>query len=51
VSGAPLLRDAADALVAALPNGERRILEGQTHEVKPGALAQLLEEFFLGRKP
>ena len=34
------------ALADALPNGEYRALEGQTHQVAPEALAPVLEQFF-----
>lgn len=37
---------AADALVAEIPNAERRVLDGQTHMVDPKALAPVLTEFF-----
>ena len=36
----------AQALVDILPNAQRRILEGQTHEVAVEALAPVLVEFF-----
>jgi pimeloyl-ACP methyl ester carboxylesterase len=36
------------ALSNILPNAKHRILEGQTHIVKPTALAPLLREFFAG---
>jgi pimeloyl-ACP methyl ester carboxylesterase len=42
----PFMPDAARVLSQALPQGELRTLEGQTHEVKPGALAPVLVEFF-----
>ncbi len=42
------MRQAADALAQLLPNGERRTLEGQTHDVAPEVLAPVLEEFFAG---
>jgi hypothetical protein len=38
--------EAADAIAAALPNAERRIVEGQTHVVDPEVLASTLERFF-----
>ena len=41
----PFMPDAARVLSQALPQGELRTLEGQTHEVKPGALAPVLVEF------
>jgi pimeloyl-ACP methyl ester carboxylesterase len=40
------LRDTAQALAAALPNGQYCLLEGQSHDVSPDALAPVLEEFF-----
>jgi hypothetical protein len=29
-----------------IPGAERRVLEGQTHNVTPAALAPVVEEFF-----
>ncbi len=46
--GHALVRNAARALVAALPNAEHRTLEDQTHIVKPQALAPVLIEFLAG---
>jgi pimeloyl-ACP methyl ester carboxylesterase len=40
--------EAAQALVEALPDGRRRTLEGQEHNVDPNALAPVLVEFFGG---
>ena len=40
--------DAADALVASIPNATRRTLAGETHGVSNEALAPVLVEFFLG---
>ncbi|MEW9553715.1 alpha/beta fold hydrolase [Nonomuraea sp. NPDC050783] len=40
------IRNAARALAAALPDAEHRTLGGQTHIVKPAALAPVLKEFF-----
>jgi pimeloyl-ACP methyl ester carboxylesterase len=40
------VRNAARALAGVLPNAEHRTLEGQTHIVKPQALAPVLTEFF-----
>jgi pimeloyl-ACP methyl ester carboxylesterase len=37
---------AADAIAAAIPNAERRTIEGQTHMVDPKALAPVLAGFF-----
>jgi pimeloyl-ACP methyl ester carboxylesterase len=42
----PRLRRAAQALWVALPDVQHRILEGQTPDLDPGALAPLLERFF-----
>ena len=39
--------ESADALTAALPDGRRRTLDGQEHNVDPEALAPVLEEFFI----
>ncbi len=41
----PFMRFAAEALADALPNGQARILEGQTHDIVPSALGPVLEEF------
>lgn len=41
-------RNAAEALFKLLPHAERRILEGQFHELPPEVLAPVLEQFFLG---
>lgn len=42
----PLLRDAAEDASALLPNGELRVLAGQTHNVPAEVLAPVLAEFF-----
>lgn len=42
----PVMRDAAQAVADALPNGRRRSLAGQTHHISPGATAPVLEKFF-----
>jgi pimeloyl-ACP methyl ester carboxylesterase len=42
----PFMHTAAVALAEAMPQGEQRTLEGQTHEVSPDALAPILVEFF-----
>jgi pimeloyl-ACP methyl ester carboxylesterase len=42
----PFLRETAQALADILPEGETRILEGQSHNVDPGILAPVLAEFF-----
>jgi pimeloyl-ACP methyl ester carboxylesterase len=40
------MRNGVKALADVLPNAEQRTLPGQTHRVKPTALAPLLTEFF-----
>ncbi len=40
------MRSAMQALASVLPNAKSRTLEGQTHMVKPKALAPVLVEFF-----
>ena len=42
----PFMPDAARVLSQAIPQGQLRTLTGQTHEVKPDALAPVLVEFF-----
>jgi hypothetical protein len=42
------MREMARRVANALPGGQRRRLEGQTHDVAPEALAPVLEEFFAG---
>jgi pimeloyl-ACP methyl ester carboxylesterase len=42
----PWMRQTAEQLADALPDGEVRILEGQGHDVDPGVLAPALTEFF-----
>jgi pimeloyl-ACP methyl ester carboxylesterase len=42
----PFMHASAQALAAAVPDGQYRSLEGQTHEVAPEALAPVLVEFF-----
>src|SRR5215472_11285332 len=39
-AGLPFMPDAARALSQAIPQGQLRTLEGQTHEVNPGVLAR-----------
>jgi pimeloyl-ACP methyl ester carboxylesterase len=39
------MRAAAQALADVLPNGEARILEGQTHDIEPSVLGPVLERF------
>ena len=41
-----LLRQAAQALAAALPHGRYRTLNGQGHDVVPAVVGPVLEEFF-----
>ena len=45
-AGAPPMRDAAKAISEAIPKAQLRTLPGQTHGVKPKAIAPSLEEFF-----
>jgi pimeloyl-ACP methyl ester carboxylesterase len=42
------MHNAAQATAHALPNGQHRTLEGQTHDVAPQVLAPVLVEFFQG---
>lgn len=42
----PWLSDGADALAAVLPNGQRRTIASQQHDIDPAALAPVLIEFF-----
>ena len=44
----PWMRDTAQALADALPDGQTRTLEGQGHNVDPAVLAPVLVEFFVG---
>jgi pimeloyl-ACP methyl ester carboxylesterase len=44
--GGDFFGKAADAIAEAVPQAERRTLEGQTHMVDPKALAPVLREFF-----
>jgi pimeloyl-ACP methyl ester carboxylesterase len=46
----PGLVQAARAVAAALPNASLRLLEGQTHDVSPDALAPVLVKFFSEQK-
>jgi pimeloyl-ACP methyl ester carboxylesterase len=45
-AGLRFMPDAAQVLSQAIPQGQLRMLEGQTHEVNPGVLAPVLVEFF-----
>jgi pimeloyl-ACP methyl ester carboxylesterase len=40
------IHHSGQALADVLPNAEHRVLDGQTHMVKPKALAPMLTEFF-----
>ena len=42
----PFMRETAEALAKALPNGQTRSLEGQSHDVDPAVIAPVLMEFF-----
>jgi len=42
----PFMSETARALSAAMPRGDLRILDGQTHEVSASVLAPVLAEFF-----
>lgn len=42
----PFMHETAQALQASMPNAQWRVLEGQTHDVAPDAIAPLLIEFF-----
>ena len=44
-AGLPWMSDTARALADAIPNGQFRTLEGQTHDVSADALAPVLEAF------
>ena len=43
----PFMHETAKALASALPNGEIRTLEGQSHDVAPQVIAPALSEFFI----
>jgi hypothetical protein len=45
-AGLAFMPDAARALSQAIPQGQLRTLEGQTHVVDPAVLAPVLAEFF-----
>ncbi len=47
-SSPAFMRSAADVVAASLPQGQRRTLAGQTHDVAPEALAPVLITFFGG---
>jgi pimeloyl-ACP methyl ester carboxylesterase len=40
------MQDGVQALADAIPGAQRRVLEGQTHEVAADAIASVLEQFF-----
>jgi len=42
----PFMHVTATVLAKAIPNGQHRTLDGQTHEVESAALAPVLIEFF-----
>ncbi len=42
----PWMRETAEALATALPDGRAHLLDGQGHDVAPGVLAPVLAEFF-----
>lgn len=43
----PIMHGAAEALVEALPDGRRRTLSGQGHDISPEAMGPVMEEFLL----
>ena len=43
----PFMHETAKALASALPNGEIRTLEGQSHDVAPQVIAPALTQFFI----
>lgn len=45
-AGLPFMPDAASVLSQAIPQGQLRILAGQTHAVSPAVLAPILTDFF-----
>src|SRR4051794_26088086 len=45
------MQNAASSLAGVLPNAQFRVLEGQTHMVKPKVLAPQLVDFFSGAAP
>lgn len=42
----PFFQETVEALAKALPRGQTRTLEGQTHDVAPEAMAPVLKDFF-----
>ena len=47
--GPTFMQDAAEWLGNILPNGQHRILAGQTHDINPDVMAPALAEFFTSR--
>jgi len=47
-AGAPFMAATARTLSELLPQGQLRVLDGQTHDVQPEALAPVLRDFFVG---
>ena len=45
-TGIPWMRQTAEALAAAIPDGHVRVLEGQTHDVDPAVIAEAVQKFF-----
>ena len=43
----PFMRETPSALAAVMPDARARVLEDQSHDIVPHALAPVLEEFFL----
>jgi hypothetical protein len=41
----PFMRDASQALASALPAGQARVLDGQTHDIDPAVLGPELARF------
>ncbi len=42
----PFMQETARSLAEAIPNGRVHVLEGQSHDVAPEAIASVLQEFF-----
>jgi len=47
--GLPFIHDALEKIAEALPNGQQKTLQGQTHEPSAKTMAPVLNEFFKGR--
>jgi pimeloyl-ACP methyl ester carboxylesterase len=45
----PFMRASADKIAQAIPNAQRRTIDGQGHNVSPAAIAPVLIEFFSAR--